>query len=368
MGIMMMRWGLAKGLVQVLVPAYFSLVAGSTVVPLQQASVLTTGATEYRLDTESPNQLLDANNNENSKALVNDQTLHGIVDWMINERQALDEEFWKNQNDEPYYLNGDVPSDNGNAGNQHSKGYERKLQASKECVKTKTQIISRVNEGVKKIGVCASKTAMGGAARRRSLKESDNGSHHRELSGGGINLSNRNITFVCILKNGLCTLDGQGNSRLFYGANTQLTMIGFELFNASSDDNVMGGAALSFFGSSNIDLYKTKLSHNNAQMGGAIMISNSTLSTRNVRYEDNVGKVGGAVYGINSNMNTFPKSRTRMLRNHAVDDGGAIYMIGGEVSLHFTLMSNNTALNSVSTCIALLLLKFMLFLSMRILF
>jgi hypothetical protein len=100
------------------------------------------------------------------------------------------------------------------------------------------------------------------------------------------------------------------------------------------------------------------LSNNQAPIGGAIMISNSTLTTRNVQYQDNVGEIGGAIYGINSNVFNVPRSRTTMQRNHAVDDGGAIYMIGGQLSLRNTLMSNNTAWNSVRLCIVVLVHEF----------
>jgi hypothetical protein len=314
--------------------------------------VSTTSTTVHQLDNElSPSQPFVRNNNENARVTINDQTLHGIVDWMKKERQILDEEFWNNQNDEPNYDDEDIQSGTVHVNGKYSKGYRRKLQATRACVQTRAQITTQVSKGVRRIAVCASKTAMGGAARRRNLKESSESNHHRELafsSGGGINLSNRNITFVCILKNKPCTLDGQGNSRLFYGANTKLRMIGFVLSNASSADKVMGGGALSFFGSSNIELYKTTLSNNNAPMGGAIMLSNSTLTTRNVQYQDNAGEVGGAIYGVNSNVHPLPKSKTTMQRNHAVDDGGAIYMIGGQVSLRNVVLSNNSAWNSVS--------------------
>jgi hypothetical protein len=335
-GIMMSCW-LVIGL---LVLAYFSFVAGSTVLPFRQSNFSTTIASAYQYDNDSsPTQRLDVNNEENSIVLVNDQTLHGIVDWMKNERQALDEEFWKSQN--------------------NSKGYRRKLQTSTGCATTKTQIVTSISGGVRRITVCATRTTMGGAARRRNLKESDNGNHHRELSGGGINLSNRKITFVCVLKrNQRCILDAEGNSRLFYGTNTQLRMTGFVLFNASSDDKDMGGSALSFFGSSKIELYKTTVSHNNAQLGGAIMLSNSSLRTGEVQFQDNVGKVGGALYIINSNLRTAKRGWTQMLRNHAVDDGGAIYMIGGLVLWQNIFMSSNTASNSVSICIMLLFLVF----------
>jgi hypothetical protein len=327
----MMSWWLAIGLV---VPAYFSYGAGSTVFPFRQSNVSTT-------------------------TTADDQTLHGIVDWMKNERQALDEEFWKNQNDESY-LNGDIQSDTGNAGKQHSKGYRRKLQTSTGCATTRTQIVTLVSGGVKRITVCASRTTFGGAARRRNLKESDEDNHHRELtrrSRRGINLSNRNVTFVCVLRNReMCILDGQGRSQFFYGTNTRVTLNGFVLFNGYSDDKVMGGAALSFI-DSNVHLYKSTVSHNKGKMGGAIAMSNSSLTTCDVQFQDNVGKVGGAIYGINSDLRTFPRSSTQMLRNRATDDGGAIYMIGGEVSLENSFMSNNTASNSVSICIVLLFLK-----------
>lgn len=93
-------------------------------------------------------------------------------------------------------------------------------------------------------------------------------------------MSNRNIIIVCKLPNPKqrCILDGQGISRIFYGANTSLHINGINFINASTPSpNAVGSAALSFHSSSNIIIKDSSFLYNTARYGGAIMISNSTL-------------------------------------------------------------------------------------------
>jgi predicted outer membrane repeat protein len=192
----------------------------------------------------------------------------------------------------------------------------RHLQASTICVKTKLQIITRIRGGVRRIAVCASRTTMGGAARRER--------NRRRLSTmSGINLSHLDITIVCELEDPTqrCILDGEGESRIFYGFNTTLTLIGFIFTNATAGTSI--GGALSFHGDSIITIENSAFIENDAAYGGAIAVTNSTL--------------------------LFPNSSSvEFDHNFATNSGGAIYMDYGTADLVGVMLSANSAIENVS--------------------
>jgi predicted outer membrane repeat protein len=122
-------------------------------------------------------------------------------------------------------------------------------------------------------------------------------------------------------------LDGEGESRIFYGFNTTLTLIGFIFTNATAGTSI--GGALSFHGDSIITIDDSTFIGNDAAYGGAIAVTNSML--------------------------LFPKNSSSVVFDHnfATNSGGAIYMDYGTADLDGVMLSANAASENVSYVIML---------------
>jgi predicted outer membrane repeat protein len=201
---------------------------------------------------------------------------------------------------------------------EQNKDY-RYLQASIRCVASKAQLKTAVgrSRAGSTVRVCGERIKLGSAVRRERNRR------HLSTLLSGINLSHLNIIIVCELEDPTqrCILDGEGESRIFFGFNTTLTLIGFILTNATAGSSI--GGALSFHGDSIITIENSDFIGNDAAYGGAIAVTNSTLS--------------------------FPLASSVVFNhNFASNSGGAIYMDYGTADLEGVMLSANSAIENVS--------------------
>lgn len=179
---------------------------------------------------------------------------------------------------------------------QYRQHNTRRIQASGKCVRTATELKTAVSKGSTKINVCTSRIKLGSAVRR--LDHSVPSLLLQKRRTRGIDLSNKNIVFVCRNPMGRrCQLDGEGQTRIFYGNNATVTFLNIEFNNGY---NTQAGGALNMNKGSMVRLTNCSFSNNTATTGSAISVNNSNLVIDGIRSAIIDNKGNGAPISIHS--------------------------------------------------------------------
>jgi hypothetical protein len=163
----------------------------------------------------------------------------------------------------------------------------RKIQTTTKCVKTQAELKAAVAKAGSlsrtKIKLCASRIRLGTTARRL-----DDGVQDRTR---GIDLSNKNIIFICRNRNHRCKLDGVGRTRIFYGTNATVAFHNIKFNNGYNDG---AGGALKMMNGSVVELTNCSFFNNTATSRSAISVNNSDLVINGVRSSVSQNKGNGA--------------------------------------------------------------------------
>jgi predicted outer membrane repeat protein len=197
-------------------------------------------------------------------------------------------------------------------------GHPRRLTSTK-CVTTSSALQQAVKNAKRassvsptRITICTRKIKVSKYSRRLT----ENPDRRLAANASGIDISDKNIIFDCILPSptARCTLDGGGVTRIFYGTSSKVTFdkIGFVNGNVTRDDyNGSGGAVMLM--NSTVRIQQCRFARNYAKNGGALAIQSSEL------FMDN----SEVVVGLQSNYSIL---RTVFTSNAASTSGGAIDM------------------------------------------
>ncbi|MCP4046737.1 MAG: hypothetical protein GY732_12215, partial [Gammaproteobacteria bacterium] len=134
------------------------------------------------------------------------------------------------------------------------------------------------------------------------------------------------------------TIDGGGNSRVFYISFATVSINSLTISGGSTSGNGGGIYARS---SSSVSLANSTVSNNSASYGGGIFAWSSSVSLANSTVSNNSASFGGGISAHNSSVSL---ANSTVSNNSASNWGGGIYAnIGSSVSLANSTVSNNSA-------------------------
>ncbi|MCP5011059.1 MAG: hypothetical protein GY942_13840, partial [Aestuariibacter sp.] len=152
-----------------------------------------------------------------------------------------------------------------------------------------------------------------------------------------INNSNVDLTIDGLGQDSL-TIDGGGNSRVFFISSSTVSINNLTISGGSSSGN---GGGIYANSSSNVSLANSTVSNNSANYGGGITtdnssnvsLANSTVSNNSANYE------GGGIYAYSSNVSL---ANSTVSNNSANWGGGISASYSSSVSLANSTVSNNS--------------------------
>jgi hypothetical protein len=151
----------------------------------------------------------------------------------------------------------------------------------------------------------------------------------------GINLTDRYIDFRCKVDvpHTHCMLNGQGNSRIFYGHNAKIIATGIDFLNATAqdDDPMRFGGALTFGQNSNITLVQCFLRKNRGRQGSAISMDRSTLTMKGSTEKNKIILSGNKGSVVKLKRTTASFDHVKFVKNEV--DQGALRVDRSKVNL-----------------------------------
>lgn len=180
----------------------------------------------------------------------------------------------------------------------------------------------------------------------------------------GIDISSKHIHIACSSPSSgststnkqnpsRCQLDGNIQSRIFYGISCRLYLYQVDIinsfpFSSSGISEDFYGGAIHVIGQSNLLIESSSFYSNNVQYyGGAIYLEQSNCTIKNnVTFQDNFGFMAGSIYAYQSTI--LASDGVYFIRNIASNKYGALLSNYSEITLRQVYFSGNRAGSYVS--------------------